>query len=51
MEVDGVGESVAHHLKLMQAVASRFARDAVTAQLDLAGQVLDDGWAGSEPVG
>jgi DNA repair protein RadC len=29
MEVDGVGEAVAHHLKLMQAVASRFAKDTV----------------------
>ena len=39
VEIDGVGESVAHHLKLMQAVASRFARDSVRAK------PLLDSWA------
>jgi DNA repair protein RadC len=39
MEVDGVGESVALHLNLMQAVASRFARDSVKAK------PLLDSWA------
>ena len=39
MEVDGVGESVAQYLKLMQAVASRFARDPVMAR------PLLDSWA------
>ncbi len=36
MEIDGVGEAVAHYLKLMQAVASRYGRDAVIQR-----QILD----------
>jgi DNA repair protein RadC len=42
-EIPGVGESVAHHLKLMQAVASRYGRDAAAQRtvLDSWKSVID----------
>ena len=42
-EVDGVGEAVAHHLKVVQAAAQRFARDAVRTRplLDSWSAVID----------